>query len=341
LRVALVWRDYKPTIGGGAIQLRYIMEGFDREGIDYELINYDNTWHIPIRYGFLVNLKLWSFFKAAARKLDKGGFDWCLCQALNGYAGILSKVVTITRHSGLVRGVYERVYKDVMPRRGILYFKPRLWMEEKIFKRSEGVICATPTMKREIELYFERKENVFVVGQAIDTSFFERDDVEKPKHPRILFVGREQRLDRKGTKYLFQAFELVKRECPEAELYTPTLKGWVPHEKMPEVYHRSTIFVYPSLYEGLANVVLEAMACKLPCVVTDIDGQGDIIRSGWNGLKVPPRDSKALAEAILKLIYDPGLAEKLGENAYRTVKEMTPERFVKNILAVAERLTGP
>ena len=133
MKAALVWRDFKPSIGGGATQLNYIMDGLTAEGIHYDLITYENTWHIPINYGFLMNLKLWTFFHAAAKKLDKGGYDWCLCQALNGYAGILSETMTFTRHSGLVRGAYERVYKEVMPRRGELYFKPRLWMEEKIY----------------------------------------------------------------------------------------------------------------------------------------------------------------------------------------------------------------
>lgn len=338
VRVALVWHDYKPEIGGGAKQFGYIVRELRRRGIDYDFMNFDNTWHIPIDVSFLLNAKLWSFFKTAARKLNEGGYDWCLCQALNGYAGSLSKIVTITRHSGLVHGAYHRVYKHVMSLRGHLFFKPQLWMERKTYEKSDAIICATPTMKREVEEYFDRRENVFVIGQAIDVSLYDRVDVEKPDHPRILYVGRRQRLGRKGTGYLIEAFELVKRRCPEAELYMPTAGSWVPHEKMPLIYHSSTIFVYPSLYEGLANVVLEAMACRLPCVVTDIDGQGDIIRSWWNGVKVPPRDSEALAEAILRLIDNPKLGERLGENAYRTVREMTPEKFVDNILRVAEGL---
>lgn len=342
MKVALVWRDYEAKIGGGATVLRYITQGFERRGVDYDLLTYRNTWHIPIRFSFLANIKLWTFSHAASRKLDRGNYDWCLCQALNGYAGILSNVVTITRHAGaLVHALYDRVYKDNMPKRGELYFKPRLWMEKQIYTKSEGVICSTPSMKKEIEEYFGRRHNVFAVGKAVDVSLFNQVSVDKPPHPRILYVGRRQRLGRKGVKYLIEAFELVKKQCPEAELYMPSMSGWIPLEEMPRVYHSSTIFAYPTLYDDLANVVLEAMACRLPCVLTDIGtGYVDIIRSGQNALMVPMRDPVAMADAILTLIHDPKLRKKLGDNAYRTVKDMTPERFVENILRVAEKLTG-
>ncbi|RJQ18407.1 MAG: glycosyltransferase [Nitrospiraceae bacterium] len=85
---------------------------------------------------------------------------------------------------------------------------------------------------------------------------------------------------------------------------------------------RSTIFVLPSLTEGSPNVLLEAFACGCPVIATDTPGgaSAEILKNGKYGLLVPPGDPKALSEAILKLLNDAGLRQRLSRLAIQQVK---------------------
>jgi glycosyltransferase involved in cell wall biosynthesis len=71
-------------------------------------------------------------------------------------------------------------------------------------------------------------------------------------------------------------------------------------------------FVLASHNEGLPNVVLEAMACRLPVVATDVGGTGEAVLDGVSGLLVPPRDVGSLAEAMTRISEDPELAARFG-----------------------------
>ena len=94
---------------------------------------------------------------------------------------------------------------------------------------------------------------------------------------------------------------------------------------------RSDIFALPSLSEGISNALLEAMAHGLPCIATRIPGNTDLVIHRETGLLVEPGDAEDLAQAILELVGDPALGEKLG----RAGRAFVEERF--DIDHVAER----
>ena len=77
--------------------------------------------------------------------------------------------------------------------------------------------------------------------------------------------------------------------------------------------------VNPSLSEGLPNIVLEAMAMKIPCIATDVGGVGELIENNINGILVPSKSPEKLAEAILRITDDDNLSSKLTDNAYKTI----------------------
>ena len=78
----------------------------------------------------------------------------------------------------------------------------------------------------------------------------------------------------------------------------------------------------------MSNALMEAMLSGLPCVATDISGNQDLIRSGYNGLLVPPADVDALAKALGYMLSHPDEAREMGRNARKTILEKCDIRNV-------------
>jgi phosphatidylinositol alpha-mannosyltransferase len=149
--------------------------------------------------------------------------------------------------------------------------------------------------------------------------------------PNILFVGRLE--DRKGLPFLLKAFRRLRRSGAEARLlvvgsgpqerearrYVMTrglqnveFLGRVSDDDKAQLFRTATVFVSPATgRESFGIVLLEAMAAGAPVVCSDIHGYKGVVHRGHHALLVPPRDIKALAEAIGRVIADPALAARL------------------------------
>ena len=115
--------------------------------------------------------------------------------------------------------------------------------------------------------------------------------------------------------------------------------GRVDRKKLIKIYQGATIYVVSSIYEGLPTVLLEAMACGLPVVATDIGGNRDLISSNVNGLLVPPRSPEIMAQMIMELWNDEKLRKKLGDCARKTImKKYTWDMITDNFINVYESL---
>jgi glycosyltransferase involved in cell wall biosynthesis len=109
-------------------------------------------------------------------------------------------------------------------------------------------------------------------------------------------------------------------------------RGACPPDQVSEAYARCSVVVVPSRIapdgdrDGLPTVLFEAMGRGLPVIATDVVGISELVEDGKSGLLVPPDDPEALADAILRVRRDPGLAERLGSEARRTIeREHLPE----------------
>jgi glycosyltransferase involved in cell wall biosynthesis len=163
-------------------------------------------------------------------------------------------------------------------------------------------------------------------------------------------IGITSRLaDVKGHAYLNKAMQSVLETVPSAQLII-TGEGkmkkklikltkklgleknilFIPSVLDPrEVLSLIDIFVIPSLDEGLGLSLMEAMACGLPTIGSEVGGIKDLIQHGVNGLLVEPADVKGLASAILELLKDREKAKVLGNNARNFIKEkFTLEKMV-------------
>ena len=170
----------------------------------------------------------------------------------------------------------------------------------------------------------------------------------------ILYVG--QFIERKGVKYLVEAFGKLKREekgvglvlvgdGPQREELIKRGHGIedihftkiIQPENLPAYYAIADVFILPSLYERFGIVVSEAMASGLPIIATEkVGASADLIRDGVNGYVVKDGDVDGLYAALRKILKDPQLSWWMGENSRRMIEnefnvDKTAQGFIEAI----------
>jgi len=155
----------------------------------------------------------------------------------------------------------------------------------------------------------------------------------------VLFTGRL--IKEKGVKYLINAAPYIKgtlvivgdgperrkieEQIKRKKLTNVLLAGYInssDKRHLHAFYERADIYVAPSIWEeGFGLTILEAMAAHTPVVASSQGGIVSIIKDQVNGLLIPPRSGKAIAEAVNLLLNNDELRKKYGEEAYKTVVE--------------------
>ena len=177
---------------------------------------------------------------------------------------------------------------------------------------------------------------------------------------RVCFVGLFEPV--KGFHYLIEAFR--KLNVADAELVLWGASGWRPipnylaeqstldprivirtaadvrSEGYENVYGKSSVLVHPSLGDGFAYVVTEAMASGIPVIVTRTTGATELVIDGKNGYVVPPRDSEAILERLNHLANSPSLLREMGRAARQTVGGLNMDRFRGRLMGGLARLAG-
>ncbi len=114
--------------------------------------------------------------------------------------------------------------------------------------------------------------------------------------------------------------------------------GNIPNHKLPEILNQHELFILPSLWEGMPKTLLEAMACGLPVIGTNIAGIQEVIEDGENGI-LCDTDSGSIQQAIKRMMADEKLKKRLGENARKTiVEDYSLDYLMEKELELMERL---
>lgn len=127
---------------------------------------------------------------------------------------------------------------------------------------------------------------------------------------------------------------MVQQQVHDLGLSTEVeLAGPQNHDKVLDYYRRAHVFVCSSYAEGLPVVLMEAMAMEVPCVSTWITGIPEMIRDNVDGLLVPPASASHIADAVERLIIEPGLAQRLGKAGRARIDDKY--NLARNIPALA------
>ena len=188
-------------------------------------------------------------------------------------------------------------------------------------------------------------KKLFLIPYGVNTQKFFLSKVKKDKAVfRLLFVGQVSL--RKGIPYLLQAWQQLK--LPHAELWlsgriAPSTQEFVtPYftddsihflghvSNVLSLYHQADVFILPSIEEGSALVTYEAMACGLPLVFTH--NTGAVAHDGIEGIKIPIRDTQAIAQAIEKLYRDAELRRELGQAGRKQMKLFTWQKAGQQLI---------
>jgi glycosyltransferase involved in cell wall biosynthesis len=146
--------------------------------------------------------------------------------------------------------------------------------------------------------------------------------IKNNKHIRCAIVGSGSTLEKySGEEYK----KLVKKLGLEENIIFTGVRN-----DIPSILANSDVFVLASLEETFGFVLTEAMAASKPVVATNVGGIPEVVEDGKTGILVPPKNPAALANAIIKLLKNPGLRKQMGEAGRKRAEEyFTMEKMVK------------
>jgi glycosyltransferase involved in cell wall biosynthesis len=261
-------------------------------------------------------------------------------------AGVPVRVRTLT-------GIGE-VFSSRSPR--ALLLRPVYHLMQAAASRAASM---TVFQNRDDQAYFLRHalaradSSDLVPGSGIDVRLLES---QRPSAEALAALRRELGIERgpvvtmvsrlvrhKGVREFCAAARAVRRERPQctfllvgplssegrqavqrSEVEANADVRWVgPRPDVPALLALSDVFAFPSYYrEGIPRALLEAAAMGVPLISTDMPGCRDVVRDGWNGILVPPRNVRALTRALLALLDgEPDALRQMGENSRAHVQQ--------------------
>jgi len=243
-----------------------------------------------------------------------------------------------------------------------------LTLDRRTFRLSAGSVCVSQGVARFARVVGRLPaDRLVVIPNGVDPTPFDRASAASrtalgiPERSHlVLFVGR---LDpQKGLPILLDAAETVARNRPDWHLAivgdgpeemalrgrvaaSPILAGrvrWLGRrDDVPSLLKAADLLVLPSLWEGMPNVVLEAMAARRAVVGTAVEGTDDLIIPGHTGWLVSPGDPAALAAALAEAASDPDRLARFGNAGRERVEaKSTPARVVEAYDRLWSRVLG-
>lgn len=228
--------------------------------------------------------------------------------------------------------------------------KRRILAQKLLIKFTKKVIILSPSLKESYlkELNIKDNSNFCVIRNGVDIERFNLSiDKNKKREelsikPEDYLIGTVGRIDQvKDHSTLLKGFAMLIKEIPNLKL---CIIGDGPYknvileeskklgikekviflgmrEDIPELLKIIDLYVQTSIYEGISNTLLEAIASKVPVIATNVGGTPDIIIDNQTGLLIPPKEPYKIKEAVLKLYNNYELRNKFVEAGFKKIEE--------------------
>ncbi|MBI2193548.1 MAG: glycosyltransferase [Planctomycetes bacterium] len=263
-------------------------------------------------------------------------------------------------------------FRDITPR----FFRIKRWLLRRAYRNADRVVAVSEGVREGLLGYFRLPPNqVVTINNFLDLDRLDRMAAESApalEPGRFHLVAAGRLVNAKGYIHLLQAVEEVVHRQGRKEFLLRILgdgplegelkafararnlenhvrfEGFVPNPYA--VMSRAHLFCLSSVYEGMPNALLEAMACRVPVLSCDcLSGPRQILEGGRYGRLVPPADAAALAEAIVDAMSHPGpWLEKVGPARAHIEREFSPEagiarlqQLLEEVHASSRRLVSP
>lgn len=251
---------------------------------------------------------------------------------------------------------YDYAYKKNIPLfvatgESVINFKADIPKKRAFVDYISGIICVS-TKNRDESIHLElEKNNSIIIPNAINEKLFHlKDKITLRDHYKIAhndfvvcFVGWFN--VRKGSDRLARALTLLKDESvksffigdgPDVPKCSGIIYcGKVKHEQIPDYLNMADVFVLPTLKEGCCNAVIEAMACGLPIISSDLSFNWDLLDAS-NSILVDPNNVQEIASSILKLKNDKTLRAQLSSASLKKANSLTISSRANKIIEFIE-----
>lgn len=274
-------------------------------------------------------------------------------------------LATYLIYSDLFGRIFGRIFgiKKIITSLRSSYAEPRFKLWLLLEKITSPLVDCYISVSETVKNIYEKSvgipgEKIEIIYNGVDISKFDiqidkktkRQEIGLPEHALIIgCIGKFR--PEKGQKYLIWAMPEILQKFPDAVLalvgdgeekekldkliksleLEQSVKLFGERQDVPEILKTFDVFVNPSLYEGMSNSILEAMAAKIPIAASDIPSNAEIIENGKTGLLMPVMNIEKIAESVIQILSSPELAKKLSSAAFQKVQNFTIEKTIEKL----------
>jgi glycosyltransferase involved in cell wall biosynthesis len=368
MRILLLSYEYPPLGGGAGVAMQYLLRGLSQtEGLAADLVTSAVDRHhvehlegeVAVHYldigkagsiHYQTNRELLAYsvksYMYARRLLRQHHYD--LVHAFFGIpSGYIASKLPLPYIVSL-RGSDVPFYNKRFERLDRLFFKR---MSRRVWQRAAFVVANSEGLKA-LALESSPTQEIGVVYNGVDTDRFRPGRIAPKKGKRRVIVSTGRLIERKGYQFLIEAlrgvddFELQlvgdgnmgeTLRAMASDLGVPVnLLGKKTREEIVPILQAADIFVLPSLNEGMSNALLEAIACGLPVVVTDVGGSRELVKD--NGFVVEKGSPKALRKALLEYQGNPALVKSHRKASRKKALTMSWQKMSHAYVALYEKV---
>lgn len=312
-----------------------------------------NAPRLKYRYKMGVMIDRW-----VSKHLDVNNSDMIIAESHQALYTIrmarkLGMITFLDRTNSHIK-IQEKIDSAELEKHGMRtwHYNKDIEMGLKEYEETDYIIVPSTFVKRGFIAEGINEKKILCISPGIDLSNF-KPIPKNDKVFRIIYVGGIHL--RKGIQYLLEAISSLKLKDFELWLignvhnsmkgilkkYTGLYRliNFVPNYDLYKYYSQGSIFAFPSLEDSFGKVIVEAMSCGLPVIVTTNTAAEDVVRESIDGFIIPTKNVEALKEKILYMYENQKILNEMGQHAKkRANEEFSLEAYADRMIETFETI---